>query len=228
MAILLIEDDRSIATIVKEYLERESFKVVWQADGESGYHAFCEGAYQLVLIDLMLPKMDGFALCEKIRASSEVPIIVVSAKQTDFDKVQSFGLGADDYVTKPFSPLELTARVKAQIRRYERSYPQQEDRLQFIDVEIDITGRRVFARGEQISLTAKEFELLLFLANHPGRVFTKEELYAAVWNGDGFDSRTVTVHVKNVRHKLKDGTKHPKYIETVWGVGYKFIGLGNR
>ncbi|GAF19814.1 LOW QUALITY PROTEIN: DNA-binding response regulator [Bacillus sp. JCM 19046] len=225
MTILLIEDDPSIAQIVTDYLEKESFTIMWCEDGEIGYNTFLTNTYDLIVVDLMLPKMDGFTLCEKIREHSDVPIIVVSAKQSDFDKVRSLEIGADDYVTKPFSPFELTARVKAQIRRYKRGAQPQAEYMFFKDVKIDRKGRRVIVDGEAIVLTAKEYQLFLYLAENPGQVFSKEDLYTEIWNGDGFDSRTVTVHIKNLRYKLKDGKKLPKYIETVWGVGYKFIGI---
>lgn len=226
MAILLIEDDPSIAQIMIDYLENESFQMTWCKDGQSGYDAFLKDTYELIIVDLMLPKLDGFLLCKQIREQSDVPVIVVSAKASDYDKVYSLEIGADDYVTKPFSPLELVARVKAQIRRYQKKvFPKVSDCMVFQDVEIDRRGRRVMVGDELIGMTAKEYELFVYLAENPGHVFTKEDLYTKVWNGDSFDSRTVTVHIKNVRHKLKDGKKHPKYIETVWGVGYKFIGL---
>ncbi|MBM0064610.1 response regulator transcription factor [Bacillus gibsonii] len=228
-SILIIEDDQEIAKIIQDYLEREGYATVWQDAGDKGLISFHEQTFSLVLVDLMLPGKNGFEVCQEIRETSEVPIIVVSAKQSDLDKIHSLGIGADDYVTKPFSPLELVARIRAQIRRhhsYQSKLLQQTQReLSFQEVSIDQSGRTISLNGEYVPLTAKEYELFLFLVKNPGQVFTKEQLYRQIWHqADYEDIRTVTVHIKNIRHKLKDGKKYPKYIETVWGVGYKFIG----
>ncbi|TSB46882.1 response regulator transcription factor [Alkalicoccobacillus porphyridii] len=228
-AILIIEDDAEIAKIIQDYLEREGYRVNWKAAGDEGLKAFHDECYSLILVDLMLPGKSGFEVCQEIRETSEVPIIVVSAKQSDLDKIHSLGIGADDYVTKPFSPLELVARIRAQIRRYQvfqsKLLQQNQRELIFHDVVIDQGGRLITLDGQPISFTAKEYELFIYLAKNPGQVFTKEQLYRQIWHqADYEDIRTVTVHIKNIRHKLKDGKKFPKYIETVWGVGYKFIG----
>ncbi|MDQ0205885.1 response regulator transcription factor [Alkalicoccobacillus murimartini] len=228
-AILIIEDDAEIAKIIQDYLEREGYRVVWRDAGDKGLSAFHEDTFSLVLVDLMLPGKNGFEVCQEIRETSEIPIIVVSAKQSDLDKIHSLGIGADDYVTKPFSPLELVARIRAQIRRYQsyqsKLLQQTQRELAFLDVVIDQSGRTISLDGEYVSFTAKEYELFIYLAKNPGQVFTKEQLYRQIWHqADYEDIRTVTVHIKNIRHKINDGKKFPKYIETVWGVGYKFIG----
>lgn len=225
--ILVIEDDQEIAKIIGDYLEREGFRTAIEYDGLQGYKAFQREEPDVVIVDLMLPSMDGFQICQNVREVSDIPILVVSARQSDIDKIHSLGLGADDYVTKPFSPLELVARVKSQLRRYKRYQGQQMEKeiLSFDGLEIQVESRTVIKDGEAINLTAKEYDLLVSLAKHPERVFSKEQLYQTVWKQDGLDDiRTVTVHIKNLRHKLGDGTRFPKFIDTVWGVGYKFIG----
>ncbi|ADC50517.1 two-component response regulator [Alkalihalophilus pseudofirmus OF4] len=225
--ILVIEDDREISKILNEYLIREGYKVVMAHDGEDGLRRFASIHPHLLLVDLMLPKVDGFEVCRQVRQQSEVPIIVVSARQSDIDKIHSLGLGADDYITKPFSPLELVARVKSHLRRYHRynGLKEQEKVLSFDGLTINTNRRMVENDGKPLTLTMKEFELLLTLAEAPGQVFSKEQLYNRVWKQDDADDiRTVTVHIKNVRRKLGDGSKHPRFIDTVWGIGYKFIG----
>lgn len=225
--ILVIEDDQEIAKIIGDYLEREGYRTVIEHDGLQGYKTFQIEKPDLVIVDLMLPSMDGFQICQNIRQLSDVPMIVVSARQSDIDKIHILGLGADDYVTKPFSPLELVARVKSHLRRYERYQGNQMEKeiLLFEGLEIQVDSRMVIKDGEAINLTAKEYDLLLSLAKYPERVFTKEQLYQTVWKQDDLDDiRTVTVHIKNLRHKLGDGTRFPRFIDTVWGVGYKFIG----
>ncbi|GAF24097.1 DNA-binding response regulator [Bacillus sp. JCM 19047] len=224
MDVLLVEDDKAIATIITDYLKKENLYVTWCEDGETGLQKLKEHAYKVAIIDLMLPKKDGFSLCKEARTFSNIPIIVVSAKQTDVDKIQSLEIGADDYVTKPFSPSELVARVKVQLRRHVpvQSF-QEENELQFHEVKVDRRGRQLTIQDQPLVLTAKEYQLFLFLAENRGTVFTKEELYNQIWNSDGFDSRTVTVHIKNLRDKLNDRKKAPRFIETVWGIGYKFI-----
>lgn len=225
--ILVIEDDQEIAEIIGDYLEREGYHTSIQYDGLQGYETFRIVKPDLLIVDLMLPSMDGFNICQKVREKSDVPIIVVSARQSDIDKIHSLGLGADDYVTKPFSPLELVARVKSHLRRYKRYQGKQLEKelLLFDGLEIDVDSRKVIKDGESINLTAKEYDLLVLLAKHPERVFSKEQLYQSVWKQDDLDDiRTVTVHIKNLRHKLGDGTRFPRFIDTVWGVGYKFIG----
>ncbi|WP_100371747.1 response regulator transcription factor [Bacillus sp. FJAT-45037] len=229
-SILVVEDEIEISRIISEYLVREGYEVTTAHDGEEGLRLFQEVRPQLVLLDLMLPRIDGFEVCRNIREKSEVPVIIISARQSDIDKIHSLGLGADDYVTKPFSTLELVARVKSQLRRYNRYYKKQRvnEILLFEGLTINFNQRTVKQDGEPVVFTLKEFELLCVLARSPGQVFSKEQLYQQVWGQDGADDiRTVTVHIKNVRHKLGEGSRHPRFIDTVWGIGYKFIGLKN-
>ncbi len=226
--ILVIEDDEEIGAIIREYLIRENYEVAMAVDGEQGLQMYQELAPSLVLVDLMLPSIDGFEICRQIRTESDIPLIVVSAQQSDIDKIHSLGLGADDYVTKPFSPLELVARVKSHLRRYQRYQGKktEEGLLEFVDgLTIHTKSRTVTLENVQILLTLKEYELLLMLAEAPGQVFSKEQLYQKVWQQEGLDDiRTVTVHIKNLRHKLGDGSRYPRFIETVWGIGYRFVG----
>ncbi|WP_368505339.1 response regulator transcription factor [Alkalihalophilus sp. As8PL] len=225
--ILVIEDDIEISNIIRDYLKREGYGVIVAHDGEAGLNHFHESSSMLVLVDLMLPKIDGFEVCRQIRTKSDVPIVVVSARQGDIDKIHSLGLGADDYITKPFSPLELVARVKSQLRRYNRYIGKQteDEVLTFDGLHINLNQRTVEKDGARLTFTMKEFALLCVLARSPGQVFSKEQLYYQVWKQDDADDiRTVTVHIKNVRRKLGEGSRHPRFIDTVWGIGYKFIG----
>ncbi|NEU29258.1 response regulator transcription factor [bacterium LRH843] len=226
--VLIIEDDEEIGEIIEEYLIREMYEVRVATDGQQGLMMYEQLQPALVLVDLMLPTIDGFDICRKIRSESDIPIIVVSARQSDVDKIQSLGLGADDYMTKPFSPLELMARVKSQLRRYRRYQGKHEGEgflLSFEGLEIHKKNRTVQQKGMPVPLTLKEYELLLTLAEAPGQVFSKEQLYQLVWKQDDLeDIRTVTVHIKNLRHKLGDRSRYPRFIDTVWGIGYKFIG----
>ncbi len=224
--ILIVEDEESIAELERDYLELSGFEVEIAADGPSGLQAALEKPFDLFILDLMLPGMDGFTLCQKIREKKDTPILVVSAKKEDIDKIRGFGEGADDYITKPFSPSELVARVKAHLTRYERLTGQNLRRSELIEIrglKIDLTARRVWVNGEEKSFTGKEFDLLSFLAQHPDRVFTKEELFRNIWGMESLgDIATVTVHVKKVREKVELDTSKPQYIETIWGVGYRF------
>lgn len=224
--ILIIEDDEAIAEIEKDYLELSDFEVAVENLGDLGLQRALEGDFDLILLDLMLPGMDGFEVCKKIREVKNVPIIVVSAKKEDIDKIRGLGMGADDYITKPFSPSELVARVKAHISRYSRLVGVSSKQNNFIEirgVKIDRTARRVFVDEEEASFTTKEFDLLTFLADHPNRVFSKEELFREVWEMESVgDIATVTVHIKKIREKIEHDTSNPQYIETIWGVGYRF------
>ncbi len=223
--ILIIEDEKELADILGAYLEVEGFTSVVTVDGEEGRKAFYEGKPSLVLLDIMLPKIDGIRLCKEIRGTSDIPVIMISAKSGEMDKVIALGIGADDYVTKPFSPLELVARVKAQLRRYEKV---QEVLGHSNDLEISIgelsmnqSSYTVLAKGKEVSLTTKEFDLLFLFARNPNRVFTKDQLYANVWGYSGAgDDNSVTVYVNRIRDKLN--TFELDYIKTVWGAGYKF------
>ena len=180
----------------------------------------------MYILDLMLPGTDGFEICKKIREKKNTPILMVSAKKDDIDKIRGLGLGADDYITKPFSPSELVARVKAHLARYERligSNVQKNDIIEIRGIRIDKTARRVWVNDEEKQFTTKEFDLLTFLAEHPNHVFTKDELFKEIWDMDSIgDIATVTVHIKKIREKIETDTSKPQYIETIWGVGYRF------
>lgn len=224
--ILIVEDEEAIAELEKDYLELSGFEVEVANDGSVGVERALSEDFNLVILDLMLPGMDGFEICRKIRDEKNTPIIMVSAKKDDIDKIRGLGLGADDYMTKPFSPSELVARVKAHLARYERligSGVQQNEVLEIRGLKIDRTARRVWVNGEEKTFTTKEFDLLTFLASHPNHVFTKDELFREIWNLESIgDIATVTVHIKKIREKVEYDTSNPQYIETIWGVGYRF------
>ena len=224
--ILIIEDEMAIAELEKDYLELSGFEVVMETNGEQGLKKALEEDYNMVLLDLMLPGMDGFEVCRQIRGQKNLPILMVSAKKDDIDKIRGLGLGADDYVTKPFSPSELVARVKAHLARYERligSGVPQNDIVEIRGIRIDKTARRVWINEEEKQFTTKEFDLLVLLAQNPNRVFTKDELFKEIWDMESVgDIATVTVHIKKIREKIELNTAKPQYIETIWGVGYRF------
>ena len=224
--ILIVEDELAIAELEKDYLELSGFEVHIETDGTAGLKAALEEEYDLLLLDLMLPGTDGMTICEWVRQVKNVPILMVSAKKDDIDKIHGLGLGADDYVTKPFSPSELVARVKAHLARYERlinSNVPQNEVIEIRGLKIDKTARRVFVNGEEKAFTTKEFDLLAFLAQNPNHVFTKEELFRKIWDMESIgDIATVTVHIKKIREKIEMNTSKPQYIETIWGVGYRF------
>lgn len=224
--ILIIEDEESIAELEKDYLELSSFQVIIENNGQTGLERALSEDFNMIILDLMLPGLDGFEICKKIREVKNVPILMVSAKKEDIDKIRGLGLGADDYITKPFSPSELVARVKAHIARYERligSAAVENDIIEIRGLKIDKTARRVYINDEEKSFTTKEFDLLTFLASNPNHVFTKEELFKEIWDMDSIgDIATVTVHIKKIREKIEFNTAKPQYIETIWGVGYRF------
>ncbi len=225
--VLIIEDEQSIAELEKDYLELNRYDVTIETDGEKGLERAKAEHYDIVIIDLMLPNVDGYEVCRQIREVKDIPIVVVSAKKEDIDKIRGLEMGADDYITKPFSPSELVARVKAHLARYERLVGSGErrsnDYIEIRGIKIDKTARRVFVNGEEKILTTKEFDLLTFLASNPNRVFTKEELFHEIWNMESVgDIATVTVHIKKIREKIEMNTSKPQYIETIWGVGYRF------
>lgn len=224
--ILIIEDEMTIAELEKDYLELSGFQVEIETNGEQGLKKVLEEDYNMVILDLMLPGMDGFEVCRQIRGHKNLPILMVSAKKDDIDKIRGLGMGADDYVTKPFSPSELVARVKAHLARYERligSGVPQNDIVEIRGIRIDKTARRVWIREEEKQFTTKEFDLLVFLAQNPNRVFTKDELFKEIWDMESVgDIATVTVHIKKIREKIEVNTAKPQYIETIWGVGYRF------
>ena len=224
--ILIIEDEVAIADLEKDYLELSGFEVEVANDGVTGLDKALNEDYNLLILDLMLPGVDGFEICRKVRDEKNTPIIMVSAKKDDIDKIRGLGLGADDYMTKPFSPSELVARVKAHLARYERligSAVEENKVIEIRGLKIDTTARRVWINGEEKPFTTKEFDLLTFLASHPNHVYTKDELFSEIWDMESIgDIATVTVHIKKIREKIEYDTSNPQYIETIWGVGYRF------
>ena len=222
--ILIIEDDKAIAELERDYLEANDFSVEIISDGKKGAEKALAEDFDLILLDLMLPSADGFAVCRAIRREKDTPILMVSARQEEIDKVRGLGLGADDYIVKPFSPNELTARVKAHIARYERLTQRTVQNSIFTGgLEICPEARRVFTDGKEVSLTRREFDLLLFFAENPGIAFSKDKLFDRIWGMDALgDTATVMVHINRIREKIEPNPATPVYIETVWGVGYRF------
>ena len=224
--ILIIEDEEAIADLEKDYLELSGFEVKICNTGDEGLQTALREEFDLIVLDLMLPGLDGFEVCKKIREEKNIPIIMVSAKKEDIDKIRGLGMGADDYMTKPFSPSELVARVKAHLARYDRlvgSSNKNNDVIEIRGIRIDKTARRVIVDGEEKAFTGKEFDLLTFLAENPNHVYTKEELFREIWDMDSIgDIATVTVHIKKIREKIEFDSAKPQYIETIWGVGYRF------
>ena len=225
--ILLVEDDPGIAEVEADYLTANGFTVEIAQDGRQGKEKALHDDYDLLLLDIMLPGADGFSICREVRAAKNTPILMVSAKREEIDKIRALGLGADDYIVKPFSPNELVARVKAHIARYERLTGTRGDAdvLCFGDLEIRRKERSVRVAGKEIALKNREFELLLFLAENPGVVFSKDKLFDRIWGMDAMgDTATVTVHINRIREKIEPNPGKPRYIETVWGAGYRFRG----
>lgn len=224
--ILIVEDEVAIADLEKDYLELSGFEVEVEHQGDIGLSRALKEEFDLIILDLMLPGVDGFEICRKIRETKNTPIIIVSAKKDDIDKIRGLGMGADDYMTKPFSPSEMVARVKAHLARYERlisSGTPNNDVIEIRGIKIDKTARRVWVNGEETNFTSKEFDLLTFLAQNPNHVYTKEELFKEIWDMESIgDIATVTVHIKKIREKIEYDTSKPQYIETIWGVGYRF------
>lgn len=227
--ILIADDDREIRELVKTYLERETYRIDAAADGEEALRLFEAHRYNLILLDLMMPKVDGIEVCRRLRMKTNVPILMLTAKDQEIDKVLGLSIGADDYITKPFSIHELVARIKAHLRRFlvlgSESGSQQETVLSFKNITIHLQKYTVTRGGEEISLTGKEFELLKFMASHPEQVFTKTQLFRQVWDSDYLeDDNTVMVHIRKLRMKIEEDPSDPKLIQTVWGIGYKFAG----
>ena len=224
--ILIVEDEEAIADLERDYLELSDFQVEIENNGDVGLKRALEEDFDMYILDLMLPGIDGFEICRRIREIKNTPILMVSAKKDDIDKIRGLGLGADDYITKPFSPSELVARVKAHLARYERligSSVKENDVIEIRGIRIDKTARRVWVNDEEKQFTTKEYDLLTFLAEHPNHVFTKEELFREIWDMESIgDIATVTVHIKKIREKVEIDTAKPQYIETIWGVGYRF------
>ena len=227
MKILIIEDDLSIAELENDYLTMSGFECDIATDGNSGLEKARSGDYALIIVDIMLPGSDGFSICKEIRAESDVPIIFLSAKSDEIDKVRGLGLGADDYMTKPFSPSELVARVKSHIARYEKltaaANKAKPDVLTIGGLKIDKNAHRVYVDDNEVAMPVKEYELLLFLAENPNIVFNKERLFDRIWGMDAMgDVSTVTVHIQRIRDKIDKNRSGNKFIETVWGAGYRF------
>jgi two-component system, OmpR family, response regulator VicR len=223
--VLIVDDERSISELVRDYLVKEGYQTRMEFDGKSALAAIRSWKPHLLILDIMLPALDGQEVCRLARAEHDMPILMLSARRDEVDKILSLGLGADDYVTKPFSPGELVARVRAHLRRYASGHldPSRGASLSFGALSIDLEGRRVRLSGRTIDLSAREFDLLAFLARRPGQVFTRDQLFSQVWGENRFgDLKTVTVHVQRIREKLGEDSAAPRHIKTIWGVGYRF------
>lgn len=224
--ILIIEDDLAIAEIERDYLEINGFEVKIETDGVSGMNTALKNTFQLILLDLMLPKIDGFTICRKLREQLDIPILMVTAKKEDIDKIRGLGIGADDYIVKPFSPSELVARVQAHIAAYNRlkgGIQEIQPEITVGAIRINPKSHRVFVKDKEIILKNKEYELLLFLVTNADMVFDKETLYERIWGMDAVgDNATIAVHINRLREKIEDDPSEPHYIETVWGAGYRF------
>ena len=227
--VLIIEDDMGIYELERDYLEIEGYEVDIQTNGVDGLAAALEHEYDLIILDIMIPKKDGFSVCRDIRKKKEIPIIMVSAKREDIDKIRGLGLGADDYMIKPFSPAELVARVKSHIQRYNRirnslgTTVEIESNIAAGSLEILLDSHQVFLGGTEVSLTPREYDILILLASSPNRVFTKEEVFESIWGIDSLgETSTIMVHINRLRAKIDKQFQGEEYIDTVWGVGYRF------
>jgi DNA-binding response OmpR family regulator len=220
--ILVVDDEPIVREVVAKYLKREGYRTLEAADGTRARELVEQEAPNLVVLDLMIPGTDGLSLCRWIRSSSQLPVIMLTARGEEADRIVGLELGADDYVTKPFSPRELVARVRSVLRRAEPTVPRAEH-LTFGDLELVASTREVTKSGRPLQLTAKEFDLLQFLASHPRHVFSREQLMSRVWGySAALDTGTVTVHIRRLREKIEDDPSHPRFLQTVWGVGYRF------
>jgi DNA-binding response OmpR family regulator len=226
--ILVVDDEKEICELIRDYLVKEGFEVILANDGEQGLQYYRQYEPLLIILDVMLPKIDGMEICRIVRSESLIPIVMLSARKSDVDKILGLGFGADDYISKPFSPRELVARVKAHLRRYKMLSSKINDNdhmLRYGDLEIDKKGYNVYVGGTKVDLAAKEFEVLLHLAVHPHQVFTRDQIFEKIWGYNEFgDISTITVHIRKIREKIENNPSSPKYIKTVWGVGYKFDG----
>lgn len=224
--VLIIEDDKEISTMVKSYLVKDGFNVMCAFDGEEGLRIFGSGEFDLILLDIMLPKIDGMEVMRRVREKSKLPILIMSARDTDVDKAVGLGLGADDYIAKPFSMIEISARIKASIRRA-KDYSKTEETIQteeihIKDLVINKDNFEVLKNGRSIKLTLKEFEILRLFAENPNRVFTKEQIYGFIWQDEYYgDENVINVHMRRLREKIEEDASSPKYIKTIWGIGYK-------
>ena len=227
--ILIIEDDKEIAAIEKDFLEINGFEVIIEKNGLEGQKLALSGNFSLIILDLMLPGKDGIAICREIRDKIDIPILMVTARMGDNDKIKGLGFGADDYIVKPFSPTELVARVKSHIARYERLIKakvsqQKNEEIDFGWLRINNGTHRVFVNENEITLTQKEYELLLFLASNPDMVFSKEHIYNKIWGEDMYgELKTVAVHINRLREKIEKKPSEPAHLQTVWGAGYRFL-----
>ena len=222
--ILIIEDDRSISELQKDYLEMSAYEVVCAFDGETGFDYIKNDNFDLIILDLMLPGKDGFEILKEVADSKEIPILIVSAKTDEVYKIKGLNLGADDYITKPFSMGELVARVNSHLKTYEKFKKNRQKKLIVVGaLSIDKNDHRVYIDDNEVFLTQKEYELLLFLVENPNRVFSKEELFEKVWGYDALSyTTTITVHIARIREKIQPNPESRQYIETVWGAGYRF------
>lgn len=230
--IMIVEDDRAIAEIERDFLEIEGFEVTICSDGQAGFKQIQSEQYDLILLDLMLPGMSGIEICKAIRSKIDIPIIMVTAKTEETDKIRGLGLGADDYISKPFSPTELVARVKANLAQYERlkngngkngAGRGKSDEIRIGRIKVNLLTHRVFVGEQELDLKNKEYELLVFLVSNPDIVFSKEHLYERIWGMDAFgDLKTVAVHINRLRDKIEKDPQNPDYIQTIWGAGYRF------
>ena len=226
-SILIIEDDQSIAELERDYLQINGFSADIATTGPSGLKKAKTNSYDLIILDVMLPGIDGFKICRQLRDEMDIPILMISARTEDDDKIRGLGLGADDYITKPFSPGELVARVKSHLARFSRlTKSEDQDRRNIIELKglrIDPISRQVFVNKKEITLTAKEFDILEMLCRNPNRVFSKENIFETIWGEEVYgEISTVTVHIRKIREKIEHDPSQPQYIETVWGVGYRF------
>ncbi|MDF2986259.1 MAG: DNA-binding response regulator [Eubacterium sp.] len=223
--ILVVDDEKEIRNLIEVYLKNEGYKVLKVSNGVEALEIMQSNRIHLIILDIMMPKMDGLEACMKIREKNNVPIIMLSARNHDMDKILGLSSGADDYVAKPFNPMELVARVKSQLRRYLRLKnmdAHEEGQIEIDELVINVTTHKVKVRNNEVRLTPREFAVLELLARNPGVVFSMERIYEAVWNEDFFDAEnTVMVHIRKIREKIEEDSRKPKYIKTVWGVGYK-------
>jgi DNA-binding response OmpR family regulator len=222
--VLVVDDEPIVREVVVSYLRRDGFATLEAGDGDEARRLLERREPGLVVLDLMLPGTDGLELCRWIRARSQLPVIMLTARGEEADRIVGLELGADDYVTKPFSPRELAARVRAVLRRVDATTPEPSERIEFGDVTLEAATREATKRGRALTLTAKEFDLLTFFATHPRRVFSREQLMERIWGyAAALDTGTITVHVRRLREKVEDDPSQPKYLQTVWGVGYRFV-----
>ena len=230
--ILVADDEKEIRDLLQKYLQREMYKVDVAGDGEEALLLFEKNKYDLIVLDLMMPKVDGIEICRRLRSKTNIPILMLTAKDQEFDKVLGLSMGADDYITKPFSIKEVVARVKAHIRRFlvlgNENNSHQDSKIRYKDITIDLNQYSITKAGEEIALTAKEFELLRFFVSHPEQVFTKTQIFRQVWSSEYIeDDNTVMVHIRKLRMKIEDDPSNPALLRTVWGIGYKFAGGKN-